>query len=101
MKNLINGLSVHGNMSRQDAKKAAFAIISLMQSSIRAGNQLDLGFMKIVRKSVKPKALKCNVGGMNGQVLYLGESSKWEVRITKGWQKKTKPVWSRYYRINY
>lgn len=96
MKQLIAGLSVHGVIDKAEAKRAAFALISLLQSKVKSGDQIDLGFMTISLKSVPPRMIKCNIGGKKGEELFIGESRKWETRVYKAWQKQTRPDWSRW-----
>lgn len=96
MKALISGLSVHGVLDKSEAKRAAFAFVSLMQSKIRAGDKIDFGFMAITLRSMPPKVIKCNIGGKGGEELFIGESSKWETKVFKSWQQQTRPRWSRW-----
>lgn len=95
MKALIANLTVHG-MGKEEARTAAYAVISLLQNKIKSGEGIDLGFLKIERKVINPRKIKCNIGGFQGQELFLGESTKWNVSVSKSWQEKVKPHWSRY-----
>ena len=95
MKKLIKELMVINELTLAEAKAAASAMVVYLENRVKYGKTVDLGFLKIIPKTSKPTVIKCNVGGKKADI-HMGETVRWGVRITKSWQRKNKPYWSRY-----
>ncbi len=95
MSKLIKELMVINEISWDEAKFVAGSMIVYLDDRIKHGKAVDLGFLKIVPKTSKPTVIQCNVGGKKS-VIHMGETVRWQTRITKSWQRKRKPHWSRY-----
>lgn len=86
---------VVNEIDRGEARKTAASMIVLLEHLVKHGKAVDLGFLKIVPKASKPTVIKCNVGGKKSEI-HMGETTRWQVRVAKSWQRKNKPAWSRY-----
>ena len=95
MNKLLKELMVINEMSWEEARFVAAAMIVYLDDRVKHGKTLDFGFLKIVPKTSKPTVIQCNVGGKKSTI-HMGETTRWGVRIAKSWQKKRKPHWSRY-----
>jgi len=95
MKKLIKELMVINELPYEEAKRLAAGMVVYLENRVKHGKVVDLGFLKIVPKTSKATVIKCNVGGKKSTI-HMGETTRWGVRITKSWQKKMKPFWSRY-----
>jgi hypothetical protein len=94
MAKLIREIMVINEVRREEARIIASSMVAYFEHQIKHGKRVDLGFLKLVPKASKPTIINCNVGKKS--VIHMGETTRWQTRIAKSWQKKNKPHWSRY-----
>ena len=96
MSRLIKELMVINELGRDEAKMVAASMVVYIEYQVKHGKEINLGFLKMVPKSSKPTVIKCNVGGKRSATIHMGETTRWQMRVAKSWQRKHKPFWSRY-----
>lgn len=81
------------------ARKAARGMLEYLQSLMLSGEQIDLGFVKLVPKIKKPSTIRFNIHAkeqkdVSTRGLYLiGERYVWKVILSEKWLKTNKPDW--------
>lgn len=95
MSKLIKEIMIINELGKDEARVVASSIVVYLEHQIKHGKEINLGFLKMTPKSSKPTVINCNVGG-NKSTIHMGETTRWQMRIAKSWQKKHKPFWSRY-----
>jgi hypothetical protein len=95
LRTIIKHLRARG-MTVKEAMNAAEGVLTFMQQQIYCGFPLNLGFMKIDPKVRRPMSRRWNLSKSEHPTTYLiGEHIVWGVKVSKHWQKKHKPKWSR------
>ncbi len=96
MKNLVKELCLYGEVGRAEARSALGLVIALLEAKIRAGDSIDLGFLKLNAVTTQPAAFVTNFDPKEPRTFMVGQSRKWNVVIRKSWLEKVKPKWSRF-----
>jgi len=96
MKDLVKELCLYCDVNRADARKALSLVISLFEAKIRAGDSIDLGFLKLNAVTTQPAAFTTSFNQEEPRTFMVGQSRKWNVVIRRGWLEKVRPSWSRF-----
>jgi hypothetical protein len=96
MRKLVDDLRAVCGLGGKEARDTARHMIQLLEAKLHAGEEVDLGFLKIQPRKVKPAEIRFNLDPTNPDRHFLGEGVRWRVHFIKSWLKNSRPPWSRH-----
>jgi len=83
-------------LSGKEARKVAKHMVQVLEAKIHAGEEVDLGFIKLQPRTVKPAEIRFNLDQNSTDRHFLGERVRWKIHFIKSWLVSNRPTWSRH-----
>lgn len=96
MKFLVSDLQHRYEMTPTQARMVATAMVDYFQEKVFHGETVDLGFAVLQANKTKAREYPMNLSGTPNKKCFHGEGTRFTLRVHKSWQRKRRPVWSRY-----
>lgn len=96
MLDLTSELSSTYGLDKKKSKEVASLIVDFFSRKVFKGEEVNLGFMSMFPKKIKSFIVKSHLKKTGHGTYYIGGSVRWAVKVSKAWQVKNRPKWSKF-----